>query len=120
MSKATLVIGASMNPSRYSFLAINRLREHGHLVYALGLRAGRVGDVDIFTEQKQLLNIDTVTLYVGPSHQENIRDYVIRLNPKRVIFNPGTEDELFQSMLRKANIPFEEACTLVLLGTDQY
>jgi uncharacterized protein len=120
MSKSTLVIGASTNATRYSFLAINRLREHGHPVYALGLRAGRVGDVDIFTEHKFFSDIHTVTLYVGPNHQDNIRDYVIGLNPSRVIFNPGTEDDFFQSLLRKANIPFEEACTLVMLGTDQY
>ena len=120
MKKTTLVIGASTNPSRYSFLAINRLREHDHPVHALGLKTGRVGDVDIFTEHKFLLDIHTVTLYVGPSHQEKIRDYVISLKPHRVIFNPGTEDELFQSMLKKAGIPFEEACTLVMLGTGQY
>lgn len=120
MKKTTLVIGASTNPSRYSFLAINRLREHGHPVYALGLKTGRVGDVDIFTEHKSLSDIHTVTLYVGPNHQKNIRDYVIGLRPERVIFNPGTEDDLFQSLLKEANIPFEEACTLVLLGTDQY
>ena len=120
MRKTTLVIGASINSSRYSFLAISRLREHGHPVYALGLKTGRVGDVDIFTEQKVFSDIHTVTLYVGPSHQEKIRDYVISLKPHRVIFNPGTEDELFQSMLKNAGIPFEEACTLVMLGTGQY
>lgn len=120
MSKSTLVIGASTNPTRYSFLAINRLQEHGHPVYALGLRAGRVGDVDIFTEHKFFSDIHTVTLYVGPNHQDNIRDYVISLKPQRVIFNPGTEDLLFQSMLKNAGIPFEEACTLVMLRTDQY
>jgi uncharacterized protein len=120
MMKKTLVIGASTNPSRYSFAAINRLRAYGHPVEALGLRKGRVGDVDIFTEQKSFSDIHTVTLYVGPSHQENIRDYVISLKPQRVIFNPGTEDDLFQSILRKANIPFEEACMLVMLGTGQF
>ena len=119
MKRRPLVIGPYTNPSRYSFLAINRLREHGHPVYALGLKIGRVGDVDIFTEHKFFSDIHTVTLYVGPSHQENIRDYVISLGPKRVIFNPGTEDLLFQSMLKKANIPFEESCTLVMLGIDQ-
>jgi uncharacterized protein len=120
MKKTTLVIGASTNPSRYSFLAINRLREHGHPVYGLGLKEGRVGDVAISTGQQHFTDINTVTLYVGPDHQDSIRDYVIGLAPKRVIFNPGTEDATFQTMLTKAGIPFEEACTLVLLGTDQY
>ena len=120
MKKKTLVIGASTNPSRYSFLAINRLQEHGHSVFALGLKSGKVGDVEIFTDHKYFSDIHTVTLYVGPSHQENIREYVISLKPQRVIFNPGTEDLHFQSMLKNAGIPFEEACTLVMLGTGQY
>ena len=118
--KKTLVLGASLNPSRYSNLAINRLVDHGHLVVAVGLKKGTVAGVDIATEQKDFENIDTVTLYLNPKRQEEYYDYIISLKPKRVIFNPGTENPEFYELLRKNNIETEVACTLVLLGTNQY
>ncbi len=118
--KKTLVLGASLNPSRYSNLAINRLVNHGHIVEALGLKKGVVAGVDISTEKEDFENIDTVTLYLNPKWQEEYYDYIISLKPKRVIFNPGTENPEFYEMLGKNNIKTEVACTLVLLGTNQY
>lgn len=118
--KRTLVIGASTNPARYSFLAIDSLVRHGHEVFALGLKAGEVSGIKIDTERRDYVDIDTVTLYIGPQHQEEYEDYVISLNPKRIIFNPGTENTEFQRRLQQEEIEFEEACTLVLLSTGQF
>lgn len=118
--KKTLVLGASLNPGRYSNLAINRLVNHGNSVEAVGLKKGMVAGVAISTEKEDFENIDTVTLYLNPKRQEEYYDYIISLKPKRVIFNPGTENPEFYEMLHKNNIETEVACTLVLLGTNQY
>ncbi len=120
MNKKTLVLGASLKESRYSNIAINRLRNNGHEVVAFGLKAGKVNDVEIDTELLPYKDIDTVTLYLNPKRQEAYYDYIIGLKPKRVIFNPGTENPAFYELLNLNNIEFEVACTLVLLGTDQY
>lgn len=120
MKKRTLVIGASEKPERYANKAIRRLRAHGHEVVALARRPGQVEDVTFETEKKDFQDIDTVTLYLGPQNQDSFIDYIIRLKPARVIFNPGTENPAFEEKLRKAGIQPEEACTLVLLGTGQY
>jgi predicted CoA-binding protein len=119
-AKKTLVIGASENPTRYSYLAVEKLKSHGHPVIALGNKAGAIGDTKIQTEFLQEQNIDTVTLYINPAIQKQYAEYIMLLHPKRLIFNPGTENtELFQ--MAKANgIEALEACTLVLLSTGQY
>ena len=118
--KKTLVLGASSKLSRYSNFAINSLVAKGHTVVAIGLREGKVAGVRITTEMDPFSNIDTVTLYMGPRHQPHYCEYVISLRPKRVIFNPGTENREFYNLLLENNIEAEVACTLVLLGTDQY
>ena len=119
-NKKTLVLGASENPSRYSFLAINSLRRHQHPVAAIGRKTGRVLDVDITTEKKPLDTVDTVTLYLNPLHQKEYYDYILSLRPKRIIFNPGAENvELYDLAKNNGILPLE-ACTLVLLSTGQY
>jgi len=118
--KKTLVLGASLNPGRYSNLAINRLVSYGHTVEAVGLKKGIVAGVEISTEKEQFKDIDTVTLYLNPKRQEEYYGYIVSLKPKRVIFNPGTENPEFYDILKKNNIEIEIACTLVLLGTNQY
>lgn len=120
MIKKTLVIGASTNPSRYSFLAINRLVENNHPVIAIGLKEGAVAGVQILTAKPHFDNLDTVTLYLNAKNQEDYYDYILNLKPKRVIFNPGTENTEFYNLLKKNDIEVEVACTLVLLGTNQY
>ncbi len=120
MNKKTLVLGASLNPSRYSNMAINRLVTHGNPVKAIGLRKGVVAGVEIATEKEAFADIDTVSLYLNPKRQEEYYDYIVSLKPKRVIFNPGTENPEFYKMLKDNDIEFEAACTLVLLGTNQY
>lgn len=120
MNKQTLVLGASLKSERYSNIAIKKLRNYNHDVKAFGLRVGEVNDVTIDTELMPYKDIDTVTLYLNPKRQEPYYDYIIGLNPKRVIFNPGTENPEFYKLLKQNDIDFEVACTLVLLNTNQY
>lgn len=120
MKKKTLVIGASLNPSRYSNLAINRLVSYDQPTVAVGLKKGDVAGVSISTEKEKFEDIDTVTLYLNPQRQKEYYEYILSLKPKRVIFNPGTENPEFYELLKKNNIEVEVACTLVLLGTNQY
>jgi len=120
MNKKTLVLGASLNPARYSNLVIKKLVDNGNGVVAIGKRNGEVSGVRIDTEYLSFDNIHTVTLYVNPQNQKAFYNYIIGLNPKRVIFNPGTENPEFYKILKANNIPFEVACSLVLLSTNQY
>lgn len=119
-TKKTLVLGASANPSRYSFLAINRLVNAGHPVVAIGLKEEEVAGVKIHTKQIPLKNIDTITLYLNPSRQKEYYNYILEVTPDRVIFNPGTENPELYQLLRANNIEVEVACTLVLLSINQY
>ena len=118
--KKTLVIGASEKPERYSNKAIRALRGYGHPVVAIAPRMGQVGDVPFDIEKKQYHEVDTVTLYVGPQNQPPFYDYIVGLNPGRVIFNPGTENPEFVRMLQDNGIRCDEACTLVLLNIGAY
>lgn len=118
--KKTLVLGASDNPSRYSYLAIQRLRSNGHPVVAIGKKITKVNDVIIEKEKQDVQDIDTVTLYLNPTHQQEYYDYIISLKPKRIIFNPGTENEELIRLAKENNIQPLEACTLVMLSTGQY
>jgi len=116
----TLVIGASLNPDRYSNKAVLMLSNAGIPVIAFGLKKGSISNVQIDMALKSYKNIHTVTLYLNPKHQETYYDYIIKLKPKRVIFNPGTENPIFYRILRESNVYYEIACTLVLLSTNQY
>jgi len=118
--KKTLVLGASTNPSRYSNMAINRLVTYDQPVVALGLRKGEVAGISIATELEDFQEVDTVTLYLNPKRQIEYYDYILSLQPNRVIFNPGTENPELYELLRKNNIEIEVGCTLVMLGTNQY
>ncbi|WP_299104834.1 CoA-binding protein [uncultured Tenacibaculum sp.] len=120
MKDATLVLGASLKPERYSNKAIKRLIANGLDVLAVGNREGVVENIPIITEKEHFENIDTVTLYLNPKRQKEYYDYIVGLAPRRVIFNPGTENMEFIKMLESQNIESELACTLVLLATNQY
>jgi predicted CoA-binding protein len=120
MSAYTLVMGASTNPSRYAYMAIERLIQNGELVKAFGLKKGVVHGITIDNELVAYDQIDTVTLYLGPANQPQYYNYIINLKPRRVIFNPGTENPEFYKLLKTNGIEVEVACTLVLLGTNQY
>lgn len=114
------MLGASENPSRYSFLALHHLQSKNHPVVAIGKRRGMVGEVPIETEKKQWQDVDTVTLYLNPSHQREYYDYIMALKPKRIIFNPGAENDELATIAAKNGIQPVEACTLVMLATNQY
>ena len=119
-TKKTLVLGASTNPQRYSYMAINSLTMREHPVVAIGQREGEVAGVKIQTKQIPFTNVDTVTLYLNPQRQKEYYNYIIGLTPKRVIFNPGTENPEFFQLLKLNNIEVEVACTLIMLSTRQY
>lgn len=118
--KKTLVLGASDNPSRYSNLAIRRLRSHGHPVAAVGRRNSKVEDVFIGTVPEPFEQVDTITLYLNPRHQKEYYNYILSLHPRRIIFNPGAENEELAALASEKGIQTMEACTLVLLSTNQY
>jgi hypothetical protein len=118
--KKTLVFGASLKPNRYSNLAVKRLRDNGITTMAFGLRPGEISDIQVSTNLDQFQDIHTVTLYLNPKRQEQYYEAIIDMNPKRVIFNPGTENPEFYRRLKENGITVEVACTLVLLSTGQY
>lgn len=120
MNKKTLVLGASLKPNRYSNMAIRKLVNYRYDTVAFGMKSGEEAGVYIDTELKEYKDIHTVTLYLNPKHQKEYYEYVVSLKPKRVIFNPGTENPEFYKILRDNNINYEIACTLVLLSTNQY
>lgn len=118
--KNTLIIGASPNPTRYAYKAAHMLKEKGHPIINVGIKMGEVAGVAI--EQPGILHedVDTIILYIGADIQHNYYDYILQTKPRRVIFNPGTENEELELLLKEHNIEPLEACTLVLLSTGQY
>ncbi|MDD2550049.1 MAG: CoA-binding protein [Bacteroidales bacterium] len=120
MRNKTLIIGASLKPERYSYKAAESLLAHGHEIYMIGNRAGTLFDHEITKSLAPYKDVDTVTLYLSEKNQEKYCDYIVSLKPRRVIFNPGTENSDFVKRLEGNGIAADEACTLVLLATDQY
>ena len=116
----TLVIGASTNKERYSYKAIHNLVDKSHQVVAIGAQKGIAFDIPIETDKLDFHAIDTITMYLNPKLQPEYYDYILSLHPRRVIFNPGTENPEFYKLLAVNNIKYEVACTLVLLATNQY
>ncbi len=120
MKNKTLILGASDNPARYSYLALQRLRGKGHAVVAVGRKAVVVDGVSISATPVATADIDTVTLYLNADHQKDYYDYILSLKPRRIIFNPGTENEELEELAAINGIQAIEACTLVMLSTGQY
>jgi predicted CoA-binding protein len=120
--KKTVIIGASTNPSRYAFLAADRLTRHGHEIVPLGIRPGEVFGQPILDIRKKpaLSGVDTVTLYIGPHRQPEWYDYILGLKPARIIFNPGTENYEFEKLAEAAGVEAVEGCTLVMLQSGQF
>lgn len=119
-NKKTLVLGASTKSDRYAYKAVNMLVEKGHSVLAIGQNSGEVAGIKIQTKAIPLKNIDTISLYLNPVRQRDYYNYIIEAKPKRVIFNPGTENPEFYQLLQLNDIKAEVACTLVLLSTNQF
>jgi len=120
MNKKTLVIGASVNPMRYSNSAVISLQRFGYEVVALAKRSGRIGDIHIQIQFPENELIHTITLYIGPKHQPEYYERIIDLKPRRVIFNPGTENPDFLRKLEASGIEALEDCTLEMLNADRY
>ncbi|SFO20227.1 hypothetical protein SAMN05428949_4448 [Chitinophaga sp. YR627] len=118
--KLTVVLGASPNPERYSYLAVSRLTAKGHPVVAIGKREALIGATPVTKEHPAVPDVDTVTLYMNPVLQREYYDYILQLHPKRIIFNPGTENDELATLATSKGIEPVEACTLVLLSTGQY
>ena len=119
-NKKTLVLGATPDPSRYAYLAANRLVKSGHSIVNVGIKTGEVAGVPIEKPETVHDDIDTITLYVGPQNQPPLYDYIINTHPKRIIFNPGTENTELRKMAEEKGIETEYACTLVMLSVGQY
>lgn len=120
MNKKTLVLGATPDSSRYAYLASNRLVSHGHSIVNVGLKMGEVAGVPIEKPETIHNDIDTITLYVGPQNQPPLYDYILNTHPKRIIFNPGTENSELRKMANEKGIETEYACTLVMLSIGDY
>ncbi|GAB4133249.1 MAG: CoA-binding protein [Raineya sp.] len=122
MKKDTvLVLGASANPNRYAYLASQLLLKKGYKVALVGIRSGQIGELKIETDRSIILpHIDTITMYVGPKNQPEWYDYILQTQPRRIIFNPGTENTELSEKAQEKGIECIEACTLVMLQTGQF
>lgn len=120
--KKTVIIGATPNPSRYAFLAADMLTEYEHEIVPVGIKSGKLNGKEILDLRKKppVSGVDTVTMYIGTRHQPEWYDYILSLHPKRIIFNPGTENQEFEKLAEQNGIEALEACTLVLLRSHQY
>jgi predicted CoA-binding protein len=120
--KKTLIVGATANPSRYAFIAARMLNDYGHEIVPIGIKKETVLGKEILNlrEKPPIQDIDTITLYVGPQNQPEWYDYLLSLKPKRIIFNPGTENTDFEKMAEDQKIEVVEGCTLVMLRSNQY
>jgi len=118
--KNTLIIGATPNPTRYAYRAAQMLKSKGHDIVNVGIKTGEVAGVVIEKPGTIHEDIHTITLYIGPDLQSEYFDYIVKTNPKRVIFNPGTENDKLETVLKENGIEPIEACTLVMLATGQY
>ncbi len=122
MNKKTVVVGATTNPSRYAFLAAEMLTSYQHSIVPVGIKEGEVMGQPILNikASPKIDGVDTITLYIGPQHQPPYYDYLLSLQPKRIIFNPGTENPEFEKLAEESGVEAIEACTLVMLRSKQY
>ncbi len=118
--KKTLVLGASPNPDRYAYRAVSKLKRAGHEAIPMGVREGVIEDIPIVTTMHFHENVDTITIYLNPTRQKTYYDYILSLHPKRIIFNPGTENPELMRLAQEAGILVSVACTLVLLSIGDY
>ena len=120
--KKTVIIGASTNPGRYAYIAAGMLAEYGHPIRPMGIHPGKIYGQEILNlrEKPAIKDLDTITLYLAPKNQKEWYEYLLSLHPKRIIFNPGTENREFMDLATAQNIEIVEGCTLVMLRTNQY
>ena len=118
--KKTLILGATTNPTKYGYIATSRLHSYGHEVIPVGIRKGDIEGIEIKNDLPIIEDIDTITLYLNSTIQKDYYDYILKINPKRIIFNPGTENPELINLAKKNGIKVEIACTLVLLSLGEY
>lgn len=120
-NKKSVVIGASTRPNRYSYAAVKELNRFGHPVTAIGLQEEKIGSIPIQTGFPVVANVDTVTLYVGAHNQPTYYDYILnRLKPRRIIMNPGAENDELKALATEKKIEVVENCTLMMLAHGMY
>lgn len=121
MKEHVLVLGASLKPFRYSHIAVKTLISHNYQVTAIGNREGIISGVKVAREIPQKIDfVDTITLYLGPQNQKVYYDIILNLQPKRIIFNPGTENAELERMAQKNGIETLEACTIFMVNQGNF
>ena len=118
--KKTVVLGASPKPIRYSYTAVQQLTSKGHEAVPIGIKDGEIGGIEIIKGTPELEDVHTITLYLSPPRQPQYYDYIFSLNPKRLIFNPGTENLELIQMAKDRDVDVEVGCTLVMLSVGNY
>lgn len=116
----TIVLGASPNPERFSYKAVSKLVHYGHEVIAIGKRKSIIENIEIIHDTPFMDDVHTIAMYLSPENQKEYYNYILSLNPKRIIFNPGTENNELASLAEKKGIEVVEWCVLVMLSTNQY
>ena len=115
------ILGASNNPSRYAYLAFKKLLAHGHRPFPVSPKLKELEGVPVAASLGELKEpIDTLTMYVGPDKSSSLSEEILALKPRRVIFNPGSENPALARALRAGGAEVEDACTLVLLASEQF
>lgn len=120
LAKKTVVLGATPNPTRYAYAAVLRLQREGIEAVPVGIRKGEIDGTTILRDQPDIEDVDTVTLYLNPQRQQAYYDYILSLQPKRIIYNPGTENPELMKLAQEHGIENEVACTLVMLASGSY
>jgi predicted CoA-binding protein len=118
--KPTLVLGASTNPERYSYMATAKLKAYGHKVYPVGIKKGSIEGLEILTDKPVPTDVDTITMYLSDKNQKEWYDYIFALKPKRIVFNPGAENTELENLATAKGIEVVNACTLVMLSIGNY
>lgn len=121
-TKLTVVMGASMDPTRYAYMAANRLNDHRHPFKLVSVKKGELFGQPFLNlrDRPAIDDVHTVTLYIGADRLVEWEDYIFTLHPKRIIFNPGTENMKLAKAAEERGIETVFGCTLVMLGTGQY
>ncbi|MBC8053985.1 MAG: CoA-binding protein [Sphingobacteriaceae bacterium] len=118
--KKTIVLGATPDSSRYAYIAAHRLVRYGHEIINVGIKTGDVAGFPIEKPEYIHAGVDTITLYVGSRNQQSLYDYILNTCPKRIIFNPGTENPELEYLAEQKGIETVLGCTLVMLSTGEY
>lgn len=118
--KKTMVLGATPNRKRFAHICVKSLMRYDYPVIPVGIKEGKIAGVPIQVGKPQIKDLDTVTVYLNPENQKDYYDYLINLGPRRIILNPGAENEELRAIAEKEGIDVIEDCTLVMLNSGQF